>query len=660
MTEKITSNGIENEDLGQIFVIIPVLNEEATIADVIKSLKSCGLSQICVVDNGSSDHTVAKAESAGAKVVREARRGYGQACWCGWQEIPENCDWILFCDGDGSDDFSQLPQFFEARKQADFILGNRRADSASRAVLTPVQNFGNALATFLIGIGWGYWYQDLGPLRLIKRTAFERIQMQDRSFGWTVEMQARVIELGLNILEIPVNYRPRQGGKSKISGTIKGSLEAGSIILSTLGKLYLQEIIKKRIYHSPLILWLSAFFLLLGVLLTVSYGDFQQVGIVAQFYRGISVMSVGFILSWALNSVNIFWFWGITLLTRILILPMYPSDDIWRYLWEGYLQNIGFSPYEFAPNAPELIPYRTDWWQLINNIDTSAIYPPLAQLGFRFLALFSTSVLIFKLAFVLADLGICWLLSKKFGYQKTLLYAWNPLIIYSFAGAGHYDTWFLLPLVAGWLAFEKNNWRQSAFFLGLSVTIKWISLPIMAFFIRRWQWQQIFIAVLLVIIPIITTALGFCNGVKCYLIPTGSTFVSHGRSAELLPYLIGLVWPFSRQHNWIYALPLGLIAIILWRYCQQFVNFIQSYFFFLLTLSPIVHAWYFTWLIPFAVVTRNLGVRWVSLSSFIYFVLKDRQTLGNFDWTLTPVERLGLWLPFILGFLWSYHRKNLF
>jgi hypothetical protein len=396
----------------------------------------------------------------------------------------------------------------------------------------------------------------------------------------------------------------------------------------------------------------------LGVLLTVPYGDFQRVGIVSQFYRGISVMSIGFILSWALKSINIFWFWTITLLTRILILPMYPSDDIWRYLWEGYLQNIGFSPYDFPPNAPELIPYRTDWWQLINNIDTSAIYPPLAQLGFRLLALFGTSVLIFKLAFVIADLGICWLLSNNFGYQKTLLYAWNPLIIYSFAGGGHFDTWFLLPLVAGWLAFENYNWRKTAFFLGLSVAIKWVSLPIMAFFIGRWRWQQIFIAGLLIIIPIVTTALGFCDGVKCPLIPTGSTFVSHGRSAELVPYLVGLVWPFSRQYNWIYALPLGLVVIILWRYCQRFVNFIQGYFFVLLTLSPIVHAWYFTWLVPFAVVTRNLGVRWVSLSSFIYFVLKDRQTLGNFDWTLTPLERLGLWLPFVIGFFWSYRHQN--
>ena len=641
-------------DLKRVYVIIPALNEEATIADVITSLQSYGLSKICVVDNGSQDSTFRVAQEAKTQVVKESKRGYGQACWRGLQEIPEACDWILFCDADGSDDLSQLPAFFAATAQADLILGNRRATKASRGALTPVQNFGNALATSLIGLGWGYWYKDLGPLRLIRRSSIEQIQMQDRSFGWTVEMQVRAIECGLNICEIDVDYWPRQGGNSKISGTITGSFRAGSIIISTLGKLYCQHLGISKIQNSSLALWVSFLLLLLGVILTIPYGNFRQTGIVPHFWLGIGVMSLGFVYSWTLSSVSRLWFWGMTILTRLLMLLMYPGDDIWRYLWEGYIQNLGFSPYEFAPSAPELIPFQTPWWQLINHLDTSAIYPPLAQLGFRFLAFLTPSVLLFKLSFALADLAICWLLSKTYGYNKTLLYAWNPLIIYSFSGGGHYDSWFILPLVAAWLAFEENQWQKSSLLIGLSIPIKWMSLPILAFLVLRLRLHQMLVALLLGILPLFTTALLFCHDGKCPLIPTDSVFVSHGRSAEFIPYLLGLIWSGSKQYNWIHALPLALVILILLRFCRSFVSFTQWYFFALLSLSPIVHAWYFTWLIPWAVVTRNLGTRWVSISAFIYFVLQNRKS----DWTLTPTERYWLWLPLIVGFLWTEYKPK--
>lgn len=228
--------------LEKIFVIIPVLNEESTITKVVQSLQLYGLKNIMVVDNGSTDKSKEKAIKAGAKVIKEPMAGYGKACWRGIQNTPLQCDWILFCDGDGSDDLKQLPKFLAATNKYDLILGDRRATKAGRYAMTPIQNFGNKLATFLIGLGWGYWYQDLGPLRLIRKSSLERIKMRDRGFGWTVEMQARAVECGLKIIEIPVNYGRRQGGSSKISGTIKGSFQAGTIILLTLGKLYLKHL----------------------------------------------------------------------------------------------------------------------------------------------------------------------------------------------------------------------------------------------------------------------------------------------------------------------------------------------------------------------------------------------------------------------------------
>jgi hypothetical protein len=231
--------------LNSILVIIPVLNEEATITIAIQSLQSHGLSRIRVVDNGSTDNSAAIATRAGAEVILEPIAGYGRACWKGLQQIPADVQWILFCDGDGSDDLRQLPDFLELRDHFDLILGNRTATAAGRSAMTSVQRFGNGLATSLIWLGWQYRYQDLGPLRLIRLGSLEQIQMQDRGFGWTVEMQVRAIECGLRICELPVDYRRRQGGRSKISGTIRGSVRAGTVILSTLGRLYGQRLFKR-------------------------------------------------------------------------------------------------------------------------------------------------------------------------------------------------------------------------------------------------------------------------------------------------------------------------------------------------------------------------------------------------------------------------------
>lgn len=233
-------------NLNHVVAIIPARDEAETITAVIRGLQDQGLRRIRVVDNGSRDHTARMAQAAGAEVILEPRPGYGQACWQGLQALAPEVAWILFCDGDGSDDLSKLPDFFALAARYDFILGNRRATLQGRQALTPVQNFGNWLATRLIAWGWGHDYNDLGPLRLIRRDALERIAMGDRNFGWTVEMQARAVELGLAIAEVAVGYRDRQGGRSKISGTLKGSLQAGIIILSTLGKLYGRHWMQRR------------------------------------------------------------------------------------------------------------------------------------------------------------------------------------------------------------------------------------------------------------------------------------------------------------------------------------------------------------------------------------------------------------------------------
>ncbi|MEM9818893.1 MAG: glycosyltransferase family 2 protein [Cyanobacteria bacterium P01_D01_bin.6] len=684
--------------LSNICVIIPVLNEADTIAGVIRGLQEQGLTQICVVDNGSRDRTATMAAQAGAQVISEPRRGYGQACWSGLQtSMATAAEWILFCDGDGSDDLSQLPDLLVGQDEFDLILGNRRGTELGRQQLTPVQNFGNWLATRLIWLGWGVRYEDLGPLRLIRRHALDHLAMTDRGFGWTVEMQAKAAGASLRTHEIPVNYLPRQGGQSKIAGTVKGSVKAGQVILTTLARLYWQKVRPSSWQRAILalqstwaqrgLLWLSVLLLTVGSLWALPHGDFlNDPTAVPLFWRGMGLMSVGFVLSWGLGTMTRGWFWAGAIAPRLILLAMYPGDDIWRYMWEGHIQNLGFNPYLLAPSAEVLAPLRLTFWSQINHLDHAAIYPPLAQLGFRLLAAISPSVLLFKLSLVAADLGICQLLSRRFGDRATLLYAWNPLVIYSFAGGAHYDSWFLLPLVAAWLIAEqvearsqhprKPAWQQpagngkprwqatkTAFLLGVSIAVKWMSLPVLAFWVWR-RWQRVGAVTLMVagLLPLALAILPFCHSGSCSVLPINSDFVTYGRSIALISPVVDDLWPRSLQPgwlqptwfvqgppNWIYALPLGLMVLWGMARWQSLGRFTERYLVVLMLLSPIIHAWYFTWLVPFAVASRNWGTRLVSLSAFVYFALPYQLATGEGGWTLSIAQRFWLWGPFLMG-----------
>jgi alpha-1,6-mannosyltransferase len=405
----------------------------------------------------------------------------------------------------------------------------------------------------------------------------------------------------------------------------------------------------------------SALLLAGGAVLMSANGNFSQVTTLHRFWLSSAIMGGGFVLSWQLRSLPSVWFWGVAIAARLLLLPMVPGDDVWRYLWEGLIQTHGFSPFSLPPNAPELASLRTDWWPLINFPDVSAIYPPLSQFGFRLLATVSPNLYLFKLAFVAADLLVCWLLSRRFGNVAAALYAWNPMIIYTFAGGAHYDSWFILPMVVAWFAAEDKDatprpsgWLWGALWVGVSLAVKWMSLPLLAFFVGRSLLEhKVARAIgigLVGLLPMVLFALPFCSLTSCPLIPTSSMFVSYGRSAEFLPHFLALVWPSSLKANWIYGVPLALYVLWLGLRTKRFQPFAEAYWFGLLLLTPIVHFWYFTWMVPFAVPNQNWGVRWVSLSAFIYFVLPSRLP----DWRLTEPERLLLWLPFIVGWFWTW------
>jgi glycosyltransferase involved in cell wall biosynthesis len=222
-------------------VVIPALNEASCIAQTAAAWRALGLGGICVVDNGSQDDTGRVAREAGAGVVVEARRGYGAAAWRGLQSLPAAAEWVLFSSADGSDRLSpdQLGPWNEAVDSgADFVIGERLTLREARDHLKATQRLGNALTCWLIWIGWGRRFRDMGSLRLCRRAALEALQLEDRAFGWNVEMQVRALELGFRIVEVPVRYFPRASGRSKISGSLKGTLRAGAGILGITARLW--------------------------------------------------------------------------------------------------------------------------------------------------------------------------------------------------------------------------------------------------------------------------------------------------------------------------------------------------------------------------------------------------------------------------------------
>jgi glycosyltransferase involved in cell wall biosynthesis len=219
----------------RIVAIIPALNEEASIGKVIADLPPI-VDAVIVGNNGSTDATADVARQAGAIVVDEPERGYGAACLRALEKAQTlSPDVILFIDGDHSDDPREASLVLEpvCSGAFDLCIGSRVLGEREPGSLTPQQIFGNWLSTRLIALFWTTSFSDLGPFRAITWEALQRMQMQDRNYGWTVEMQIKAAQLKMRCTEIPVSYR-RRIGISKVSGTVKGSVMAGVIILSTI------------------------------------------------------------------------------------------------------------------------------------------------------------------------------------------------------------------------------------------------------------------------------------------------------------------------------------------------------------------------------------------------------------------------------------------
>ncbi len=230
-----------NEKNLNIDVIIPAFNEEKSIGKVIDEIPKLWVREIIVCNNNSKDNTKDVARAHGATVVDQVLPGYGNACLKGLAHIAQKevkPDIVVFLDGDYSDYPSQLPALVKPilDDDMDLVIGSRVLGRQEKGSLTPQQVFGNWLATSLIHLFYKYKFTDLGPFRAVKYQSLLDINMVDKNFGWTVEMQVKAAKLGMKCVEVPVDYRQRIG-VSKVSGTVRGTILAGHKILWTIFKL---------------------------------------------------------------------------------------------------------------------------------------------------------------------------------------------------------------------------------------------------------------------------------------------------------------------------------------------------------------------------------------------------------------------------------------
>jgi glycosyltransferase involved in cell wall biosynthesis len=220
--------------LAEVSVVIPALNEAENIAAVVRELPWDLIVECIVVDNGSTDATGTEAQAAGARVVVLSQRGYGRACAAG--AAAAKGDILVFMDGDGSDVSTEMDQLLQPilAGDCDFVIGSRIRGKREPGSLLLSQIFAGWLAGLLLRLRYRVQYTDMGPFRAITKNALEGLHMSEQTYGWNLEMQMRAAQRGLRIREIPVSYRKRAGGESKVAGSFSGSLRAAIRIVQTL------------------------------------------------------------------------------------------------------------------------------------------------------------------------------------------------------------------------------------------------------------------------------------------------------------------------------------------------------------------------------------------------------------------------------------------
>jgi hypothetical protein len=358
-------------------------------------------------------------------------------------------------------------------------------------------------------------------------------------------------------------------------------------------------------------------------------------------------------------------FWGIAIILRLIALPLAPGDDLFRYQWEGKIQNAGFNPYLVAPADPQLDPLRHDFPQAakINHPELRAVDPPGAELLYKILSATTDRPLFYKIIFAIADLAVAALLLRLIGgddrYRGAAWYAWNPLVAYTFAGAAHSDSFMMLSMVGGILALVRSTTQTesqakwlwavlAAVLFGIAISLNLVAASLLLLCVFAFRWRSIVLALTALIPVLFSFAFGFP---KVRIWESLGQYTQLSRLNDLFWWLIEeTVWPNPHQRNFHYY-PILIICVI--AVSLLFVrNWKRGMLWALglvLVLSPILHPWYCVWILPLAAWRSAYAWNVLSITLFSYYLFWDERLFG-LPWHSEPWMR-GLIIAPVLAAL---------
>ena len=415
---------------------------------------------------------------------------------------------------------------------------------------------------------------------------------------------------------------------------------------------------------------------------------FVAVGILA----GIAYFAAAFSFPVNLNPrLQTIIFWTMALGLRLVSLPLEPGDDFWRYQWEGKIQRAGFNPYVSPPDDPQLEAVRAQFpaWHKINHRDFRAIYPPGAELMFAGMSRISDSALFYKLVFAAADLASIALLllffrgahapprapfgaspngsSPSSNYAAAAWYAWNPLVVYSFAGSAHFDSLMLLPMIAGILSLtrvetETDSRRKWWFALaasaafGIAISIKLVPALLLVCCVFALSYR----AVTLLLSAVVPLLLSFLYGYpKIPIWDSLRAFAHVTRLNDLFWWLIEeTVWPNPHQKNYHYnvilLIAVALVSLAFFRNWKRGMLWVLGLS---LVLTPVLHPWYCTWILPLATWRRAYAWHVLSITLFAYYLFWNERIFA-LPWHSEPWLRAIIAVPPLVAGLWLYLKRR--
>ncbi len=620
-----------------VVVIIPALDEEESIGAVVRALPQIA-SRVIVVDNGSRDRTAEAARAAGAEVVREPRRGYGRACLAGIAAAG-GAEVLVFLDGDGSDDPALLPSLVAPIRdgRADLVIGSRSLGRREPGAHPWHAVLGTRLCVGLMNRLAGTRATDLGPFRAISSAALRRLDMRDPDYGWTVEMQVKAAQAGLRTLEVAVDQRRRAAGRSKVSGTVRGTIGAARKILATI----LRHGLLARAASVPGRPWLLALCacVLSGCVLEWAFGP-PPTSRIAQHLLSFGAAFGAYLLAllaspglsrrllWAALALAFVW-------RAVLVAgPPLLSDDVYRYVWEGRVQLHGGNPYRWSdrPEASRWIDLRDRVWHGVNHKGYTAVYPPLFLLASRLVVALHDSVTAMKVFLVACEgltLGLLGLLlsRRRLPPERLLVLAWSPLSLVEIAGSGHNEAFGMLWLASSLLALEAGWPLASALAGAAGLASKLLPGLVVVAWARRYRFRHLLAAAALAAAcaaPFLDAGWAMLTGLRKYsqfwtfnetfFAPLASAF-GHGTAVRIAAALaLGLALVLGARRTEPVAAATAVVAASL-------------------LLGPNVLPWYALWLLPLLTLREEpaalLFTGTVSLAYLVY-----PSWLSGEPWTL--------------------------